>query len=217
MSEDLSKSEDEEQWWYFVRHGQTEYNRLSIIQGSGVDTELNETGREQAQAFYKNYQDEGFDLVICSELQRTYQTILPFVEKELELLRFQQINEINWGIHEGKKSSPRMIESYKKVVANWKEENYDVRVEGGESARELADRLREFLAMLNDRSEKRTLICTHGRTLRCLMCLINDEPLFEMEKYQHSNTGLFLVKKTKSGLELMKNNDTTHLLNRVIG
>ena len=169
MSEILTKNGDEDQWWYFVRHGQTEYNRLNIIQGSGVDTELNATGREQAQAFYENYQNEGFDLAICSGLQRTYQTILPFVQKDLELLRFQEINEINWGIHEGKKSSPWMIKSYNKVVANWREENYDVRVEGGESARELADRLQEFLLILNDRSEKRTLICTHGRTLRCLM------------------------------------------------
>jgi len=39
---------------YFIRHGETEYNKLGIVQGSGVDSELNENGRAQAQAFYNH-------------------------------------------------------------------------------------------------------------------------------------------------------------------
>ena len=34
---------------YIVRHGQTEFNKQSIVQGSGVDTELNEKGKWQAR------------------------------------------------------------------------------------------------------------------------------------------------------------------------
>ncbi|HYG15236.1 MAG TPA: histidine phosphatase family protein, partial [Bacteroidia bacterium] len=37
---------------YLVRHGETEFNRMGIVQGSGVDSELNETGRKQADLFF---------------------------------------------------------------------------------------------------------------------------------------------------------------------
>ena len=118
---------------------------------------------------------------------------------------------------EGKGGDISLKDSYQALITEWTSGNLDARVEGGESAQELADRLKDFLKILNQRNEKKTLICTHGRTLRSLMCLVNDEPLYEMEKYKHSNTGLFLVRKTKAGLELLKNNDTSHLVNMMIG
>ena len=37
---------------YIIRHGETELNRLGIVQGRGVDSDLNDTGRAQAEAFY---------------------------------------------------------------------------------------------------------------------------------------------------------------------
>jgi broad specificity phosphatase PhoE len=33
---------------YFIRHGETEWNKLGMSQGSEADIELNETGRKQA-------------------------------------------------------------------------------------------------------------------------------------------------------------------------
>ena len=35
--------------FYLFRHGETEYNRLGLRQGQGIDAGLNETGRLQAQ------------------------------------------------------------------------------------------------------------------------------------------------------------------------
>lgn len=48
---------------YIVRHGQTDYNLKGIVQGSGVDASLNDTGREQAAAFHKAYGNYPFDRV----------------------------------------------------------------------------------------------------------------------------------------------------------
>jgi bisphosphoglycerate-dependent phosphoglycerate mutase len=36
---------------YLIRHGETDYNRLGVVQGSGIDADLNDLGRRQAQAF----------------------------------------------------------------------------------------------------------------------------------------------------------------------
>lgn len=38
---------------YIVRHGQTELNRLGVVQGRGMDTDLNDEGRTQASQFYE--------------------------------------------------------------------------------------------------------------------------------------------------------------------
>jgi probable phosphoglycerate mutase len=35
---------------YIIRHGETELNKLGIVQGRGVDSELNDKGRDQADA-----------------------------------------------------------------------------------------------------------------------------------------------------------------------
>ena len=158
---------------YILRHGETEYNRLHIVQGSGVDTSLNEKGRAQAQAFFNHYQHIPFEVVFTSALQRSQQTVELFSDKGIPTEHFAEINEINWGIHEGKKSAPEMVEQYKQLMVAWKNGDYDARLEEGESAAELAARLNQFLEQLKKRTEQKILVCTHGRTLRCLICLIN--------------------------------------------
>lgn len=40
---------------YFLRHGETEQNLLGIVQGSGIDSHLNENGLQQASLFYEKY------------------------------------------------------------------------------------------------------------------------------------------------------------------
>ncbi|MEO0734980.1 MAG: histidine phosphatase family protein, partial [Bacteroidota bacterium] len=40
---------------YIVRHGQTDFNLQGIVQGSGVDASLNDTGRSQGQHLYEQY------------------------------------------------------------------------------------------------------------------------------------------------------------------
>lgn len=200
---------------YFIRHGETEYNKLGIVQGSGVDSELNDTGRLQAQAFYEHYQDVGFQLVIASALQRTHQTVEPFLKnQQLPFDTTPLINEINWGVHEGQKYVPSMKGAYKKMIEEWGAGNFDASLEQGESARALAARLQQFLDQLVQREEERILVCTHGRTLRCLMCLIKNQHLREMENYTHHNTGLYQTKWINPDYEVILENDTRHL-NRI--
>ncbi len=196
---------------YFIRHGQTELNRLNIVQGSGVDSELNEFGKLQADAFYKYYENHDFDLIITSALKRTFQTVKPFFNKNIPYESWPEINEINWGIHEGKPSEPWMIEAYKKMVDQWAIGNFEASLKEGESAAQLANRINLFLESVKTRSEKSILVCTHGRTLRCLMCLVKGQHLREMENYSHSNTGLFKVRWEAQNFIVELENDTRHL------
>lgn len=59
--------------FYFVRHGETDWNKAGRIQGS-TDIPLNETGRAQAEAAIKVLSRLPIDRVISSDLQRAYET-----------------------------------------------------------------------------------------------------------------------------------------------
>ncbi|HLS39123.1 MAG TPA: histidine phosphatase family protein, partial [Sphingobacterium bovisgrunnientis] len=57
--------------FYFIRHGQTDLNLKGIVQGRGVNTSLNDSGRKQADAFFNAYKHIPFDKIYTSTLVRT--------------------------------------------------------------------------------------------------------------------------------------------------
>ena len=197
---------------HIIRHGQTEFNKLRIIQGSGVDSDLNDRGREQGQLFFEKYKEHPFEVVLTSTLKRTHQTVQPFIEGGLPWEQFHEIVEMNWGVHEGKSGTLAMKSDYDRVVLSG---NFDERIEGGESINEMANRLQKFIDHLPTRPEQNILVCIHGRAMRCLICLLEQKELNEMENYPHSNTGLYLVEHSSAGFVVLERNDTDHLKKEV--
>ena len=167
---------------YIIRHGQTAYNAQRIIQGSGIDSELNEVGQAQAQAFFQKYQDVDFEVVLTSALRRTHQTVHGFIQKGLPWEQHPTINEMSWGVHEGQKGTPELRVDYEKMINEWQKGNYDYSLKNAESAAQLAARLTEFTNHLKVRPEKKILACSHGRAMRCLMAVLKEESLVDMEK-----------------------------------
>ncbi|MEL6720284.1 MAG: histidine phosphatase family protein [Bacteroidota bacterium] len=196
---------------YLIRHGETTFNKLGIVQGSGVDTDLNEIGQKQAAAFYERYKEVPFEVVLTSKLKRTHQTVQHFIEKGLAWEQFSEINEMSWGIHEGMAYTPERKVQYNSIIEEWDKENYDVGMEEGETINELAARCGAFVAQLRQRTEEHILICAHGRLNRCLLCVLLDLPLRHMNDFSHSNTGLYRLRFDGEQFELLSNNDTQHL------
>lgn len=201
---------------YIIRHGETEFNRRKIVQGSGVDTSLNENGQAQGNAFFKYYKDIPFEAVLTSKLKRTHETVADFINQGIKWEQFAEINEMSWGVHEGKESSESMRADYKLVNEEWAKGNFDVGLEGGETITELAARCEAFKQILLERSETTILVCAHGRLIRCLMCILLDEPLTKMDEFGHSNTGLYQLKLENNQFSTVKTNDTEHLDNQSI-
>jgi broad specificity phosphatase PhoE len=196
---------------YFIRHGETEYNRLNIVQGRGVNSPLNETGHWQAEAFFHTYRHIPVEAVIASSLLRTHQTVAPFTQQQLPLTILNDLDEMHWGSFEGKPASPELKEIYQKATQEWSLGNYDFSFGDGESARQLADRLSRALEYLCNRPEDTLLVCSHGRALRCLLCLAKGLPLSEMASFHPKNTGLFVAYFDGSDFHFELENDTQHL------
>lgn len=196
---------------YFIRHGETDYNKRHIIQGSGIDSSLNETGRAQGKAFYAAYKSVDFEVVFVSALQRTRQTVQHFIDDNIPTEQWAQINEIGWGDSEGKESTPEDHQIYKDMIEAWSAGNLEASMKNGESAKQLIDRLNEFIHHLKTRTETRILVCTHGRAMRCLMTLLKNEHPREMEQYKHANTGLFKATFDGETFDVVLENDVKHL------
>lgn len=196
---------------FFVRHGQTDYNLNHIVQGSGIDSSLNSEGRNQAEAFFDFYKNEGFELVYTSALKRTKETVQQFLDLNIPHIQSANLNEINWGIHEGKPRNPELIAAYKKLISDWDQNKLDASLKDGESARQLISRCNQFIEELLNQPQKKILVCSHGRTLRCMMSVVHREHPREMEKYEHNNTGLFLINWMNQQFETIKLNDIGHL------
>jgi probable phosphoglycerate mutase len=196
---------------YIARHGETDFNKLKIVQGSGVDSSLNEKGRRQANALYHAYHKIPFDLIITSALVRTQETAKGFIDAGILHMKDGDIDEICWGIHEGKSDSPDMKQDYVRLMNAWKNGDYNARIEEGESALELADRLSRALQNIKQRTEKNILVLTHGRSIRCLMCLIEGRELKYMDSYQHNNTGVYKIIQKGDEFQMVTKNDIDHL------
>lgn len=196
---------------YILRHAETALNAQGIVQGSGVNSTINAKGEQQAAAFFEKYQHLPFQLVYTSALQRTYQTVKYFIDKGIPHKTTATINEINWGKHEGNSPTPQSVAEYNALIREWRNGNFEARVEGGESAAELMARLEIFWKELLDAPENLILVCTHGRTLRCLLCLIHEQKPDQMERYLHTNTGLMIVEINGKMAQLVLDNDVSHL------
>lgn len=200
-----------EKEWVFVRHGETELNRLGIVQGSGVDTDLNAAGHRQAMLLYRKYGTPPFDLVITSRLKRTHQTVTPFLETGIPWIQTTLIDEISWGEHEGQPGTAEHIARYDAMIRSWARGDLHASLPGGESAHSLIDRVDRFIMDLRSKVEKRILICTHGRTLRCLITRLKGGAPSDMEKVTHANTGVFRVRWVSGITTVLSENDLTHL------
>jgi broad specificity phosphatase PhoE len=199
---------------YIIRHGETDLNKQGIIQGRGIDSDLNDTGRAQAAAFYAMYKDIPFDKVYTSALKRTQQTVQRFIDAGVPWEKHPELDELAWGEWEGKQTSEKVIGAFKDITEKWQAGDYDARFTGGESPNEVALRLKVFIEVIKSRSdEKLILVCMHGRALRLLMCIFSGKPISEMYDFPHQNTGLYKVSLTAGTFTITETNNTHHLNN----
>ncbi len=198
---------------YIIRHGETDFNKNGIIQGSGIDSSLNDTGRKQAEQFYKAYHHIPFDNIYTSELKRTQESVASFIETGKKIEPVREFNEINWGVFEGLKGTPESRKVYLGIVNDWKSGLLDRAVEGGETPNQMQKRQRLGLQKLMQRQNEQTvLICMHGRAMRSFLCLLTDTPLQQMDKFKHNNLCLYVLKQQDNDLfKVAEQNCSNHL------
>lgn len=199
---------------YLIRHGQTDFNLRGIVQGGGIDSDLNSTGRAQGRRFYESYQSIEFDKVYCSSLKRTRQTIQDFQKAGYKIEQKKGLDELSWGVIEGKERSIEIGEEFDRVLNLWNAGRLDAKMEGGESPEEVWLRAKESLNQIVAEvgTGGKALICTHGRTLRIILSQLMGYGMHQMRLFPHHNTTLNVLVRQPNGRWLAERlNDLSHL------
>lgn len=198
--------------FYFIRHGQTDLNLRGIVQGRGVNSPLNENGFKQAEAFFDAYNHVPFDKVYTSTLLRTHQTVDKFVKQGIPTEQLEGLDEISWGVYEGKVQDETIMTGFAKVVESWRNNDLDLAIESGESPNTVVNRQKEAIAhMLTKDEEDTILVCMHGRALRILLCHLTGIPVNLMDDFPHTNTSLYVLEYSNGKFQITDHYNTEHL------
>jgi probable phosphoglycerate mutase len=161
---------------YFIRHGETDWNREGRIQGQ-IDIPLNDAGHQQAIAISRGLRsflrNTRIDLFVASPLTRARQT-MGYLLREFDVPQNRvetepAMLELAFGIWEGHffkdlKTNPHYPKN--------PEERFRWRPQDGESYEEGLERVRQWIG----RIEGPTIIVAHGAIGRCLVGLVSDLP-----------------------------------------
>ena len=156
---------------YVIRHGKTDWNLESRIQGK-TNISLNEMGMNQAEEVRKKIEEKDIDLIIASPLDRTKQTA-EIINKNMQVpIKYHEnLMERNFGIYEGKDA---------KTVDVWKDllkYHDNVAVENGEKIQEFFGRVFDCMSDIEkENKDKNVLIVTHGGVARAIDCYFNGIP-----------------------------------------
>jgi len=197
---------------YIVRHGQTDLNKQGIVQGRGMNTDLNADGLKQANDFFQAYKNTHFDKIYISKLKRTQQSIQQFIDLGIPFEKLEGLDELAWGVLEGQPSTTENKAAFLKLIRNWLAGKLDSKFEGGESPNEV--KMRQLMALdtiMSRPEEKDVLICMHGRALRLLLCILLNQPLTNMENFPHQNLVLYKVTWDGTKFDIVDFNDAKHL------
>jgi len=149
---------------YFVRHGQSVYNKMNILQGQ-IDSPLSEEGEEQAKNVAPKFKNLGLKHVAHSPLLRAKQTAMIINEQlNLPISQWDDIREMSFG----KWQNELKYEYWDDFRHDFYE--HGTPPPGGESREELYRRVeKEVLNICNNIDESPILIACHGMVIRVLL------------------------------------------------
>lgn len=158
--------------WYLVRHGETEWNAQERIQGQ-TDVPLSGVGREQAARTAERLTACGFGAVYASDLVRAQETAKIIVARgsgpSPDLQLRPSLREVAYGVLEGDRW--REVRAFTGELRNSQGTYHDLdrKPEGGESFRDLLERLGGFARELEaSHPGEDALVVSHGGALRAL-------------------------------------------------
>lgn len=150
---------------YLVRHGETEWNTLGRYQGH-LNSPLTELGQRQAQAAGRYLRRHRLEVFYSSDLGRAEETatlLRRAAGADASPLHLDpRLRERHMGVIQGH-TRDDAAEHLTEAMAAYHHPNPDVRIEDGETLRELYDRAVEVLHEIAARHQgQRVGVVTHG-------------------------------------------------------
>lgn len=180
---------------FLARHGETENNRLGIVQGRRVDAVLNPTGVKQAEALAERLAGEDLGAVFSSSLRRAKMTadILAagdqsaltspslqesFSKNNCPRIISENLDEVDFGTTVDGQRLDRV--AVMTVYERWIMGDKDARFDGGETAAEIIARIRLGLREMADvalDTGRPVAAVSHSGLLRWVLAVALNIPL----------------------------------------
>jgi probable phosphoglycerate mutase len=193
-----------------VRHGQTGHNATKIVQGHSHNP-LSTIGQEQAKLVGERLKNERFDIIYCSDLKRTKDTLLGIIKyhPHTEVIYEPLLRERSSGVFDGK---PVSLREEARMMAGLSKE--DFRPDGGENDDDFILRIRQFIKMLLENYQDETILAvSHWRWISKLLKDIDPSFKEKLVKDEDiANTSINIIELKRDGkhkVELV--NSTDHL------
>lgn len=174
-----------------VRHGESTWNELGLIQGQNDQAQLSDVGRHQARAVAETLRSVGFDRLVTSDLTRARETA-EIIGAELNLVPTADplLRERCFGVLEGEPHE--MLDSGRSGVLHGVLVDPDARPKGGESFRDVVTRAGSFVeATRKQMDDHRLLVVTHGGTIRALRAYVEAQPLEGLDAIAVANCSVW--------------------------
>ena len=189
---------------YFVRHGETLWNKEERIQGE-LDSPLTIKGIEDIQKLAGNLSGVEFDAVYSSELGRAYETASILSDGRHRIKRLKEFNEKNFGDWQGMeikeiyRKYPMQAEFYFNDIKNYN--NKEINAESLEHAlKRFVLGVRKIVKSLRTGN---VLVVSHGTILKLFFNYIDNKDVNELnEKDLMENTSFRVLQYCKGNLLL---------------
>lgn len=174
---------------YFVRHGQTDWNKALRWQGRS-DVELNQTGRKQAKAVQLYFVEHAIkpSAVLSSPMRRALETARGIASAfELEVVPEQAFREINLGEFEGK-TTDELLAEYALLFENWLANHHLVASPGGENIEQAIARMQKTLNKHIEKFGDKLVIVAHQAIMMAMKAALSgDHSLKTLASYKQAN------------------------------
>ena len=195
-----------------IRHGETAANRECVIQGQS-DVPLSPAGEAQAKLLGRRWARRRFDAVYSSDLSRAFRTA-ELVAPGMPPVATPELREMDLGVWVGH-TTAEIAELFPEEWKAFRSTTLECRVTGGESRRELLERITRFFKTAAARHPgQNVLVVTHGGVLRAFFMLLMGGELNERALLPSTgNTGISTARydPDTDRWRLIGWNDTAHL------
>jgi 2,3-bisphosphoglycerate-dependent phosphoglycerate mutase len=204
----------------FIRHGETDWNRIKRIQGH-IDIPLAESGVDQAQQLRRRFAAQvqsgaRLDAIWASDLMRAQQTAQPVAEAlHLPVQLAPGLRERHYGLFQGH-DSDEIANRFPDEYAHWQTRDPGFKPPEGESQREFYHRVLHALEpLIAMHPEGRIAVVTHGGVLDCVYRFAKGLPLDAPRNWPLLNTSVNVVDFESDGYVTQANivewGDVSHL------
>jgi broad specificity phosphatase PhoE len=194
---------------YLIRHGLTDYNADGRVQG-WLDIPLNPEGREQARKIALRLSVKPVTQVYASTLSRAAETGRAIAStRGVPLTLDERLREYNMGDWAGKTGDEITAES-----AAFRALGEAPEIPGGETARQMRDRVESFLAdLINTHASMpgRIAVVSHGGTLGAVLAAMLHLPVTRRQPFSFGNVSLTEALWSEGSWRLRTLNDQHHL------